>query len=84
MQGFEINPYDWCIANKTIKGSQCTIIWHVDDLKISHKKSSVVDNIITSLKEEYGKVGELTVRRGKVHDYLGMKLDFSNTGRVSG
>mmetsp|Transcript_29328 Transcript_29328/g.44391 ORF Transcript_29328/g.44391 Transcript_29328/m.44391 type:complete len:187 (+) Transcript_29328:161-721(+) len=28
---------DWCVANKDIKGSQCTIIWHVDDLKISHK-----------------------------------------------
>ena len=22
--GFEINPYDWCVANKQIKGSQCT------------------------------------------------------------
>ena len=80
MQGFEINPYDWCIANKIIEGSQCTIVWHVDDLKISHKKSSVVDDVISSLKAEYGKVGELTVRRGDVHDYLGMKLDFSNAG----
>ena len=76
-RGFEINPYDWCIANKQIQGSQCTIVWHVDDLKISHVKSSVVDGIITSLKAEYGKVGEMTVRRGKVHDYLGMTLDFS-------
>ena len=66
VQGFEINPYDWCVANKTINGSQCTIVWHVDDLKISHKKSSVVDSIIAALKEEYGKVGELIVRRGKV------------------
>eukprot|EP00957_Ditylum_brightwellii_P174042 13251283-Ditylum_brightwellii.AAC.1 len=35
--GFEINPYDWCVANNTIKDKQCTIVWHVDDLKISHK-----------------------------------------------
>jgi len=34
--GFTINPYDQCIANKTINGRQCNIIWHVDDLKISH------------------------------------------------
>jgi hypothetical protein len=34
--GFEINPYDWCVANKMIDGKQCTIVWHVDDLKISH------------------------------------------------
>ena len=32
--GFNINPYDWCVANKMINGKQCTIGWHVDDLKI--------------------------------------------------
>jgi len=80
LQGFEINPYDWCIANKDINGSQCTIVWHVDDLKISHKDSAVVSAIITSLNAEYGKVGEMTVRRGKKHDYLGMLLDFSKDG----
>ncbi len=79
-RGFEVNPYDWCIANKQIEGSQCTIVWHVDDLKISHAKASVIDGIVTSLKAEYGKVGEMTVRRGKIHDYLGMKLDFSSPG----
>ena len=76
-RGFVINEYDWCVANKTINGKQCTIVWHVDDLKISHVDSNVVDEVIASLKEEYGKVGEMTVRRGKIHDYLGMKLDFS-------
>ena len=55
-------------------------MWHVDDLKISHVDSSVVDDIIASLKEEYGQVGEMTVKRGKVHDYLGMTLDFSDEG----
>lgn len=32
--GFTVNPYDWCVVNKDIDGSQCTIVWHVDDLKI--------------------------------------------------
>ena len=50
-------------------------MWHVDNLKISHVDPSVVDDIITSLKEEYGQVGEMTVKRGKIHDYLGMTLD---------
>ena len=76
-RGFIINDYDWCVANKMINGKQCTIVWHVDDLKISHVDPKVVDEVIASLKEEYGKVGEMTVRRGKIHDYLGMKLDFS-------
>jgi hypothetical protein len=31
--GFTINPYSQCIANKLIDGSQCTVIWHIDDLK---------------------------------------------------
>ena len=53
MQGFVINPYNWCIASKTINGKQCTIVWHVDDLKISHEDSAVVDQIIASLKQEY-------------------------------
>jgi hypothetical protein len=34
--GLEINPYDWCVANKMIDGKQCTIVWHVDDPKISY------------------------------------------------
>jgi hypothetical protein len=34
--GFTVNPYDRCIINKMIKGKQCTIIWYVDHLKLSH------------------------------------------------
>jgi hypothetical protein len=31
--GFEINPYDSCVANKmTEAGKQLMVIWHVDDL----------------------------------------------------
>ena len=74
--GFTINPYDWCVANKQIKGRQCTLIWHVDDMKISHGDSRVVDGIIRMLEEEFGKEAPLTIRRGKIHDYLGMTLDF--------
>ena len=81
-RGFVINDYDWCVANKNINGKQCTIVWHVDDLKISHVDPKVVDEVIASLKAEYGQVGEMTVRRGKVHDYLGMKLDFSKPKQV--
>jgi len=34
--GFVLNPYDPCVANKIINGKQCTIVWYVDDNKISH------------------------------------------------
>ena len=33
--GFEINPYDRFVANKMIHGNQCTILWHVDDIRVS-------------------------------------------------
>ena len=33
----EINPYDKCVANKVIEGTQCTISWYMDDNKLSHK-----------------------------------------------
>jgi len=41
--GFVLNPYDKCEVNKNIEGKQCTIIWHVDDLKISHANKDVVE-----------------------------------------
>jgi hypothetical protein len=48
--GFELNPYDPCVANKVINGKQFTINWHVDDLKLSHVDAKVVDDTITWLK----------------------------------
>ena len=80
--GFTINPYDWCVANKQINGQQCTLVWHVDDMKISHADRKIVDDIIKMLEQEFGKEAPLTIRRGKLHDYLGMTLDFSRPGKV--
>ena len=67
---------------RTINGTQCTIVWNVDDLKISHKDSAVADKVIVLLSNECGKVGEMTVKRGKIHEYLGMTLDFSEKKQV--
>ena len=75
--GFVVNPYDPCVANKVINGSQMTVTWHVDDLKISHKDSGEVTKCIQYLQKIYGE--KMTIHRGKVHDYLGMDLDFSSS-----
>ena len=80
--GFIVNPYDSCVANKTINGSQCTITWHIDDLKISHKEESVVSSIIEQIQATFGQQGELSISRGKRHDYLGMYLDYSEPGQL--
>ena len=61
--------------------TQCTIIWHIDDLMISHNNSSVVNKVISLLPNEYGKVDEMTVKPGKIHEYLGMTLDFSEESK---
>jgi len=58
--GFTINPYDQCMANKQIRGKQCTIIWHIDDLKISHVEEKVFKDIICHLNEHFGKESPLT------------------------
>ena len=81
--GFELNPYDPCVANKMIDGSQATICWHVDDLKISHRKESVVESILEDLNQEYGKITPLTVTRGAIHDYVGMTIDYTEGGKVT-
>ena len=77
-----MNPYDECVVSRMINGSQATIIWHVDDLKISHKDPKVVTRIINKLNKKYAKVNPLSVTRGKVHDYLGMVLDFREKKKV--
>jgi len=81
--GFTINRYDQCVANKTIKGRQCTIIWHVDDLKISHVDKKVVEDVLKRLTEKFGQDSPLTTCRGKILDYLGMKIDYRRKGKVT-
>ena len=78
-QGFELNPYDPCVANKMVNGKQLTVIWHVDDLKVSHVDPKVLTEFGQWIKDKYGNCKE---HRGKVHDYLGMELDYSEPGKV--
>jgi hypothetical protein len=73
--GFEINPYDPCVANKMVNGSQMTIRWQVDDLMISHLKQEEIMQVVQQIKDIYGKILKENV--GTAHDYLGMTFDYS-------
>ena len=53
-------------------GSQCTIVWYVDDNKVSHLKASVVSDIIAKIEDHFGK---MMVTRGDRHDFLGMMAE---------
>jgi len=51
------------------------------------KSKKVVDETIEWLRNEYEVIfedgtGEMKVHRGKVHEYLGMQMDFSHKGKV--
>ncbi len=86
--GFKINPYDPCVVNKTVNGMQMTICFHVHDCKLSHCSSRANDNMIDWLRQEYESIfedglGRMTVRRGRVHKYLGMTLDYTIHGQVN-
>jgi hypothetical protein len=76
------------VANKVIDGKQCTIAWHVDDLKILHVDPNDVMGIIKLLDDTYGqeivggKRAAVTFTRGKLHNYLDMLLDYSESGVV--
>lgn len=69
--GFELNPYDKCVANKIINGKQCTMTWYVDDNKLSHKDPAVVTEVLEEISKHFG---NLTITRGKKHTFLGMNI----------
>ncbi len=78
--GFKVKPYNPCVANKTVNGTQMTICWRVDDLKVSHVDPKKVTKFGEWLSKTYGV--SIATHRGKVHDYLGMIFDFSEKGKV--
>jgi len=80
--GFKVNPYDPCVANMNVLGYQLTITWHVDDMKVSHKLTDIVDSFIDWIKMKYEDVTKVKASRGKIHDYLGVELDYSTPGEV--
>ena len=67
-----INSYDRCVANAMIESHQMTMTWHVDDIKASHKDPYQITKFASYLSIIYGE--KLKVKRGNVHDYLGMDL----------
>ncbi len=43
--GFTLNPYDKYVANKMVNGKQMTIVWYVEDCKVSHVNPGEVTNL---------------------------------------
>ena len=78
--GFEVNPYEPCVANKMIDGKQCTICWYVDDLKVSHADKKIVKKILKKIDRKFS--GSMTMNIGDDLEYLGMNIKFPRNGTV--
>ena len=65
--GFEVNPYDICVANRMVNGKQHTVTWHVDDVPSSHVDPKVNDKFHTWSERQFGseETGHVTSVGGK-------------------
>jgi hypothetical protein len=81
--GYKPNCYDRCTFNKMVEGNQITIQFHVNDLKISHVKQSVINSVLNDLNKEFGTSNKpLAATTGDIHDYLGITIDYSEKRKV--
>lgn len=75
--GFELNPYDICVANKTVDGKQCTIAWYLDNNNISQVDPQIVTSVVDKIKRCFGK---MTITRGNNNVFWGMDINYLNNG----
>jgi hypothetical protein len=80
--GFLLNPYNSCVANKVVNRKQMTVCWHVDNLKVSHCNPNQVTIFGEWLSKKYGVA--VATHQGKVQDYRGMIFDFLAKGESDG
>jgi hypothetical protein len=63
-EGFKFNPYDPCVANHENNGLQQTLLFHMDNLKSSHKDPKVNDKFEQWLQSNCGKHGKVVNHHG--------------------
>jgi hypothetical protein len=68
--GFEVNPYDPCVANHIVNGKQHTVSWFVVDLKSSHVDNKVNNQFLQWLEKTYASddIGHVKAVCGNRHD----------------
>ena len=78
--GFIKNPYDLCSFRRVRDDDECTILVYVDDLFIMSSAQHNLLEVSSTLRKKYGGI---TTTEGQVHDYLGIRWDFSIAKQVS-
>ena len=54
---------------------QITVQFHVDDLKVSHKEQSILEDFLGNLRSEFGQEDKLMENTGLLYEYLGITID---------
>ena len=72
--GFQINPCNPGVSKKMINDKHMMVVWHMDDIKVSHVDSFEFTKFLGYMSSIYG---VLSVHRGEIHEYLGIELDYS-------
>ena len=60
-----------------VNGAQCTVYWHVHDLKITHVGEVVITAFSLKLADLYK--GRIKTHRGKVLNCLGMDFNYCSS-----
>jgi hypothetical protein len=71
--------YDLCVFNKDSGVNQISIYLHVDDMLVTSLNNDSIKELHLNLQKKFG---SMVLHEGKVHSFLGMSLDFSETGTV--
>ena len=77
---WRLDAYDPCVCNRVVRKKQQTVQFHVDDVLVSHVDPKANESFAQWAQKKYGSLKPVEVHRGKVHDFLGMTLDFSKCG----
>ena len=76
--GFRVNRKDACVFIKGHGSKQVVTCVHVEDWMITCTDDEEIESIVSSLQKGYT---ALTVLRGVVHNYLGMRFDWQSVCR---
>ena len=63
------------MANSIIEGKEYTIVWYVDNNKISYIDLKVIDRIMKQIKSKFCKMSKT---RGNCYEFLEMNILFKN------
>ena len=79
--GFVCNAYDKCIFHKKKGGTLFAVLTvYVVDIMLMTSTENVLDSILNDIKRN---LPDVVIHHGRIHNYIGMILNFTITSQVS-